>query len=249
MVININPAHVEPLCSAAEKYLTREKPSRTKAKEIRGLIDNLREREDEIAYLKLVHLLDMYKPTKFNLFLRFSNQGIEKAKVINEIRRHTDKLSHVEISCFDASSRKVSLRAVFNALQSFECIDKLTLSFLKSEIDDLRPLNSLSIRSLVVTCIGISAGIAPFIKSNTFTEEMEIGIARAPSVDSELVKALAANKTLKTFKRTESILLSKEICDVATSNVSLESFQITPFMTPDLAVAGVSLQLHDLLTV
>ena len=230
MVIKINPAHAEALCAATEKLLSKDHSLITREKEkIRGCVDKLRNQQDEIAFLKLSHLNDMYTSSKFNISLMSTYKEVENIDVLDEIRKYTDTLTHVGVICSVPfpPTKTFSLNAIYNALQSFKSIEKLTLYYFIYEIDDLRPLNDLPIRSIVVYCDVLSVGIAPFIKVNTKVEHMEIGIGKMSSFESELVEALAVNKTLRSLTRLGRIYLSREILDVSGPNLSLQKLEIS----------------------
>ena len=96
MVIKINLLHVESLCAATERLLSKDHTLIAKEKEeIRGCVDKLRERQDEISFLKLSHLNNMYKISKFELFITFAIFGSTSVDIdiINEIRKYTDTLT------------------------------------------------------------------------------------------------------------------------------------------------------------
>ena len=191
MLNQINPAHIEPLCSAAERFLSKENPSRTRENKIRGWIDNLRERQDEIAYLKLIDLLDMYKSQRLDLSLEISGNKLSGLSLIKATRNLTDQLNSVELSV--DSSKDKTIKPLYAALRTFTRINHLHFS---NVFADLRVLDGLPIQSLRVWG-EVVVGLPDFIANNPQVKELEIDNEVYARVEDSLINALVQNKTLK----------------------------------------------------
>ena len=157
-------------------------------------------RRKQLAFLKLINHLKLYKIRKLDVSDLFNNRFSDDMPIYQELAKHTETLDEVFVS--EEELTMSGFRQFVVAMNLFKHIKKMEFQYIRLEYAFLRCLATVSIGSLIICIDRFEWDIRQFLSVNPSLEELHLVSGQEHMDISDVIAGLEKNTRLKALFRT-----------------------------------------------